>query len=357
MNEARTLLILSSRPHLGDNVMLLPTIRALVLRTEALCSIWTRSKTMKDLCRNLPYIAEVHDLQSVHWRIPYPLSPGQWAWVKRLRGNRFIEVILWDPKIKRRAKYMDMIARAMGLRPSAEGYGFQIIDHPDPMYDRHAVFWWLSAVGESPPYTAEVFPELIVSAEEAASGHVRLSELGWKGEPIITLHPGTASTQKHGAKTLDENLWPMDRWLAVAQAIRGELPGVRFLVTGSSGERLFTGRLAALLAREAGQPVNDIAGLTSLRELIVLQSLAHSHISMDTGTVHTAAAVGCRTVSIAKRGGELPSLWRPIGRNGGIMVHAPWPYLETPTPEAWRAWHRPDMVSPDMVISAWKSLL
>jgi len=354
MNETRTLFLITHRPHLGDNVMLLPALRALARRTGVPCVVWARPNVMKDLCRNLPYIAEVHEFQPLHWRIPYPLSPGQWAWVKRLHGRRFVEVLLWENKRKRRAKYMELTARALDLRPNADGYGFRLLD--DHTYDgRHMILWFLSAVGESPPFTSDVFPELVVSEDETASARARLADLGWKGEPVITLHPGLATTQKHGAKTLDEYLWPVDRWPVVARAVRRELPGARFLVTGSAAERFLTGRVASLLASEAGEPVNDLAGLTSLRELIALQSLAHSHIGLDTGTAHTAAAAGCRTVSIARR--SHPSQYRPLGRRGGLMAHAPWPYPETPTLVAWRAWHRPYMVSADMVIDTWRSLL
>jgi len=354
MSEARTLLIISKIARLGDNVMLLPALRALARRTGVPCLVWTRPNSMKDLCLNLPYIAEVHEFQPLRWRLPYPLSPGQWAWVKRLRGHRFVEVLIWENKRKRRAKYMELTARALDLRTSSDGFGFRLLDdHTND--DRHMMLWGLSAVGESPPFASDIFPELVVSANEAASARLRLSELGWKGEPVITLHPGMATTQKYGAKTLDEYLWPVDRWPVVAKAVRRELPGARFLVTGSAAERFLTGRVASLLASKAGEPVNDLAGLTSLRELIALQSLAHSHIGMDSGTAHTAAAAGCRTVSIARH--SLPSHWRPIGRRGGIMVHAPWPYPEKPTMEAWEAWHRPDMVSADMVIAAWKSML
>ena len=116
-----------------------------------------------------------------------------------------------------------------------------------------------------------------------------------------------------------------------------------------------TTRLAEALTREAGGPVDDVAGSTSLRELIALQSLAHSHIGMDTGTAHTAAATGCRTVAIARR--ALPSVWRPLSRGGGVMAHAPWPYREAPTSKAWHEWRRPSMVGADRVVAAWKSLL
>ena len=354
MSEARTLLLITKMAQLGDNVSLLPALRALARRTGAPCLVWTRPNSMKELVKNLPYIAEVHEFQPFPWRVPYPLSPGQWAWVKRLRGGRFVEVMLWDFKRKRRDKYLALTARALGLRSSDQGCGIRILDdHTND--DRHMTLWGLSAVGESPPFAPDVFPELALSADEAATARLRLEELGWRGEPVITLHPGLGTTQKYGAKTLDKVLWPVDRWPAVARAVRRELPGARFLVTGVAGERFLTGRVADLLASQAGGPVNDLAGLTSLRALIALQSLAHSYIGLDTGPAHTAAAVGCRTVSIAR--GSLPLHWRPVGRRGGVMAHAPWPYPETPTREAWQAWHRPDMVSADMVIAAWKSLL
>ena len=227
-NEAHALFILTHRPALGDSICLLPTLRALARRAGGRVVVWARNSFLRELCQNLSW-ADIHIFPPWRWRIPYWLSPGQQAWTRRMRGQSFAEIWLWDDgKPKRQAKYAALAARALGFRPGAEDSGFRYIRHPEG--NRHVICRGLSAIGAPDPCgpdagtgpcavhgchhlstgratsMSSAWPELLVSEEEAALAKARLTALGWSGEPLATLHPGVTYTQRYGERTPEEHL-------------------------------------------------------------------------------------------------------------------------------------------------------
>lgn len=87
---------------------------------------------------------------------------------------------------------------------------------------------------------------------------------------------------------LPEKKWPADAFAAVARHIAGRY-GLQPVVCGSSADRAD----CDAFIREYGAPVADLAGKTSLPQLLSILKNAACLISVDTGSVHLAAAVGC----------------------------------------------------------------
>ncbi|MFG2001870.1 glycosyltransferase family 9 protein [Spirillospora sp. NPDC048911] len=114
----------------------------------------------------------------------------------------------------------------------------------------------------------------------------------------VVLHPGAGAPARR---------WPVDRFTAVAAALRAR--GERVVVTGGPAE---TG-LAREIAKRAGLgPAGDLSGGTSLLELAALVAEARLVICGDTGIGHLATAY--RTPSVLLFGPTPPDRWGPPER-------------------------------------------
>jgi hypothetical protein len=129
-----------------------------------------------------------------------------------------------------------------------------------------------------------------------ASGASLLASSGRKAAPsthnAVVVHPGAA----YGAKR-----WPVERFAAVAAALAEE--GHRVVVTGARDEAAHTARVAAA---SGGL---DLAGRTSIGELLALVADARLVIAGDTGIAHVATAFGVPSVTLFGPVG--PEQWGP----------------------------------------------
>ena len=107
----------------------------------------------------------------------------------------------------------------------------------------------------------------------------------------VVVHPGAA----FGAKR-----WPVERFAAVAAALAGD--GHRVVVTGGRDE-------AVLAARVAAAGGLDLAGRTSIDELLALVAGARLVVAGDTGIAHVATAFGVPSVTLFGPVG--PEQWGP----------------------------------------------
>jgi ADP-heptose:LPS heptosyltransferase len=108
----------------------------------------------------------------------------------------------------------------------------------------------------------------------------------------VVMHPGAA----FGAKR-----WPIERFAAVAAALAGD--GHRVVVTGGPDEAALTAEVAA-----AGGGL-DLAGRTTIGELLALVGEAALVIAGDTGIAHVATAFGVPSVTLFGPVG--PEQWGP----------------------------------------------
>ncbi len=108
----------------------------------------------------------------------------------------------------------------------------------------------------------------------------------------VVVHPGAA----FGAKR-----WPVERFATVATALAGD--GHRVVVTGGPDEAALTGAVAAACGGL------DLAGRTSIGELVALVAGARLVIAGDTGIAHVATAFGVPSVTLFGPVG--PAQWGP----------------------------------------------
>lgn len=96
------------------------------------------------------------------------------------------------------------------------------------------------------------------------------------GAPYVVIHPGVSE---------DKRKYPVSLWSEVARRLYDQLQ-TAVIITGSGGDR----EEAALIKAEAGSGCFSLAGELSMEEWIAVINKAMLVVSVNTGTIHIAAA-------------------------------------------------------------------
>jgi len=141
-------------------------------------------------------------------------------------------------------------------------------------------------------------PQLFVTAEEieAAKNKFGLSGIA---QPIFGLNPGA----EYGSA----KRWPVERYIAAAKEIQ-ERTNCVWVLFGGNGDVVLTNEITAKLQNPKFK-VQNLAGQTSLRELMALLSQCRVLLTNDTGPMHVAAALG--TPVVVPFGSTSPELTGP----------------------------------------------
>jgi len=124
---------------------------------------------------------------------------------------------------------------------------------------------------------------------------------GRENDPIVLLNPNASDM-------LPLRKWPTERFVALGKMILASHPELIIVITGAPSERVS----AEEVSRQIGSPrVASFAGKTTLRELLVLYSLADILVTNDSGPGHFASLTAIN--SIVMYGPETPALFGAIG--------------------------------------------
>jgi lipopolysaccharide heptosyltransferase II len=96
-------------------------------------------------------------------------------------------------------------------------------------------------------------------------------------KPWIILHPGVSERKRE---------YPEEHWVDIARKITS-IYELQVIITGTESEAA----LATRIRRAAGEHIYSMAGLLSVEEFVMLIKRASLVISVNTGTIHIAAAV------------------------------------------------------------------
>ena len=174
----------------------------------------------------------------------------------------------------------------------------------------HHVHYYLHLVAALGASVEPLAPHIEISADEMAEVCRKFGLTHSAGQPWFGLNPGA----EYGAA----KRWPAERFVEAAVALRRKT-NCRWVIFGGAGEH----DLAEKIAREAGEPILNLAGKTSLRELAAALKLCDFVLTNDTGPMHLAAAVGARMVAIF--GSTSPELTGPIFSPRARIVRQPVP--------------------------------
>ncbi len=112
--------------------------------------------------------------------------------------------------------------------------------------------------------------------------------------------------------------WPAERFAEVVRAISIRHPNLRFVILGGNSDK----PLGERIARTAPDRCLDLAGATSLPEMVEWVRLSQGVLTNDTGPMHVAAALGKPLVALF--GPTEPRRTGPYGQLGcALQVNLP----------------------------------
>ena len=174
-------------------------------------------------------------------------------------------------------------------------------------------------------------PRLVVTAEEREWAK---RFLGDAHELRVLVHPGGFSSR----------LWQAGHFRDLVLRLAGE--GRAVLLTGNVAER---DKFRAE-TRVSGWPagVRDLMGVLTLRQLMAVIAKSHVVVSLATGPMPLAAALGIPTVSMFDpRRNNLPTRWQPLG--AGVVLRPDVPTCEKCIYEACPYWDCLDRITVEAV--------
>jgi heptosyltransferase II len=324
---------------LGDAVMTTPALQRLrealpgahitLLSHEKLIPLW-----------------EQHP--SVDAVLPFRAGENPWTVARRLRAKDFDAALVlpnspraalevWLARIPRRIGYArpwrnwwltEAVAARPGRRPMHKRSASEIsrlIRAPaskpefapgDPLatgaHQIHEYLHLAAALGANPrlvPPRLEVRPAEMQQAEQAL-----LTDLRRQRNDLVVGKPLTLLALNPGAQYGPAKRWPPESFAAVARAVSAKAGNCVWLAVGGAGDT----DLCAEIARLAGGGVINLAGKTSLRELMALLKLCRVLLTNDSGPMHVAVALG--TPVVVPFGSTSPELTGP-GMPGDPRQH------------------------------------
>lgn len=120
--------------------------------------------------------------------------------------------------------------------------------------------------------------------------------------PFAVLHPWPGGARSRARS------WAADRWVEVGRHLAKG--GLDIVLTGSPAD-VDDGRALQSMFRQSGLDVADVAGTMSLPAVADLLARSSCVVSVNTGTMHMAAALGVPTVGL--NGPTSARRWGPVG--------------------------------------------
>jgi heptosyltransferase-2 len=146
----------------------------------------------------------------------------------------------------------------------------------------HEYLHLVAALGASPEPLA---PQLAVTPEEIEAAKIKFG-LDKISQPVFGLNPG--------AEYGPAKRWPAEKFIAAAKEIQQRTNCVWLMFGGKNDAKLTTQIESEF--QTSNFKFQNLAGKTSLRELMALLKVCHVVLTNDTGPMHVAAALGAPVV-------------------------------------------------------------
>jgi heptosyltransferase-2 len=198
--------------------------------------------------------------------------------------------------IKMRKRSVGEIKRLIAENPESR------IQNPEIAKSSHQIFEYLNLAAALDANPEPLPPELFVTLEEIQAAKEKFG-LNETTQPIFGLNPG--------AEYGPAKRWPVERFIAAAKEIQ-QRTNCAWILFGGKNDLPITNRIESAI-RNPQSAIFNLAGQTSLRELMSLLKVCRVVLTNDTGPMHVAAAIG--TPVVVPFGSTSPELTGPISSN------------------------------------------
>jgi heptosyltransferase-2 len=299
-----------------------PGVRITLLAPEKLAGLWEGQPFLDDL-------------------LLFSTTDHLWQTARRLRSKKFSAAVafpnslrsaleLWLAGIPQRAGYagpgrtlllthpVPPRSGALAMRRRSAGEIRRLIaraESPPPVpASSHHVHNYLRLVAALGASCEPLPPRVTISPEEAETTAARLGlPSALEDSPLLGLSPG--------AEYGPAKRWPVESFIAAGIAIH-QATRCRWIILGGPSDREIAQAVSTGLGRHlAGQPVINLAGQTTLRQLAGALKSCRLLLTNDSGPMHLAAAVG--TPVVVPFGSTSPEMTGPILSAGAQILRAP----------------------------------
>lgn len=289
---------------LGDVVQALPVLRLLKRHLPHSRIDWWIDSRLAPLLEGDADLNRVVRFERQRWASPLHW-PEMLRSIRELRTEPYDWVI--DLQCLARSGAFAWLANGkllIGLDEPREGArGFYDIIVPRATFHTHAVDWYLAVLPRLGVPVDKNFLWLPERPEAAAAVRAK-----WNPEAArwIALQPGARWRNKR---------WPAEHFAELVRALSRENATLRFTVLGSAEDQ----PLADVVCRAAPERCLNLAGRTSLPEMVEWLRRCDLMVTNDTGPMHVAAALGKPVVGLF--GPTEPRRTGPYGQLERVVQH------------------------------------
>ncbi len=283
-------------------VQALPVLRLLKRHLPASEIYWWIDSGLAPLLAGDSDLAGVIRFERKRWA-----APRHWPEMARsiagLRAQKFDWVI--DLQGLARSGAFAWLANGqllIGLDEAREGArGFYDVVVPRASFHTHAVDWYRAVLPRLgvPMHDNFVWLPEQPSAAAAVAAKWPAGRARW-----IALQPGARWLNKR---------WPAEHFAALSRLLGAEFPETRFAILGSAADQ----PLGEIISRAAPERCLNLAGQTSLPEMIEWLRRCELMVTNDTGPMHVAAALGKPVIAVC--GPTEPSRTGPYRQRARVV--------------------------------------
>lgn len=225
------------------------------------------------------WLEKVQFKKSMHYR---------YCFLKHIYRKGYTTVI--NPTFSRDKRNDDAIVKsACALQRIGMASNLESVKPYEKGYDRH-LYTELFDYKDKPIfefYRNKLFSEFVTGQASSVKDTRIISLPEYKAtlpENYFVVFPGSRSKAR---------IWPVANFIAVSNYLY-EQRGYTTVVCGTGSDRPYTSAFCS----QYQYPFIDLTGKTSLIEMLSILKGSHCLLSVDTGSVHLAAAVGCTVFGI-----------------------------------------------------------
>lgn len=294
--------------NLGDLIMSTPAIRALKESFDAKVTVLTSSMAA-GAAELIPEISEV-----ITYNLPWVKTDNNFQTeeffqiVSLLQEKRFDAAVIFtvysqNPLPAAMLAYLANIPlRLAYCRENPYGLLTDWVPDKEPYsFIKHQVKRDLDLVASVGAHTANDQLSLTVDSGKKDRVNKILAQLGVQPNVLwLILHPGVSEEKRQ---------YPLPLWVETGKQLIEKF-GIQILLTGTSSEKTLTDAIQNAM----GAGSFSTAGAFSLPEFVLLNRMAPLVISVNTGTIHIAAAVGTPVVVLYALTNPQHAPWKVRGK-------------------------------------------